>query len=55
MAKNPSSIRYYAQELLHLTANEFNQFREGKLDISDILIERLHQSTGFSKLYFAYF
>ena len=42
-----SDIR--AQELLHLTANEFNQFREGELDISDMLIERLHQSTGFSK------
>jgi hypothetical protein len=42
-----SDIR--AQELLHLTANEFNQFREGELEISDMLIERLHQSTGFSK------
>ena len=35
--------------MLHLTANEFNQFREGELDISDILIESLHKSTGFSK------
>jgi hypothetical protein len=42
-----SDIR--AQEMLHLTANEFAQFREGELDISDMLIERLHQSTGFSK------
>ncbi|MFB0981034.1 MAG: hypothetical protein QMC62_08970 [Alteromonadaceae bacterium] len=42
-----SDIR--AQELLHLTANEFTQFREAELEISDILIERLHQSTGFSK------
>jgi len=42
-----SDIR--AQEMLHLTANEFNQFREAELEISDILIERLHQSTGFSK------
>jgi hypothetical protein len=42
-----SDIR--AQELLYLTANEFNQFREGELEISDMLIERLHQSTGFSK------
>jgi hypothetical protein len=39
----------HAQEMLHLTANEFNQFREGEVDISDMLIERLHQSTGFSK------
>jgi hypothetical protein len=42
-----SDIR--AQEMLHLTSNEFTQFREGELDISDMLIERLHQSTGFSK------
>jgi len=42
-----SDIR--AQEMLKLTANEFTQFREGELDISDMLIERLHQSTGFSK------
>jgi hypothetical protein len=42
-----SDIR--AQELLHLTANEFTQFREAELEISDILIEKLHQSTGFSK------
>lgn len=42
-----SDIR--AQEVLHLTANEFTQFREGELDISDILIDRLHQFTGFSK------
>jgi hypothetical protein len=38
-----------AQEMLHLTSNEFTQFREGELDISDILIDKLHQSTGFSK------
>ena len=42
-----SDIR--AQEMLHLTSNEFTQFREGELDISDILIDKLHQSTGFSK------
>ncbi|NQZ87419.1 MAG: hypothetical protein HRT54_07535 [Colwellia sp.] len=42
-----SDIR--AQEMLHLTSIEFTQFREGKLDISDMLIERLHQSTGFSR------
>jgi len=42
-----SDIR--AQEMLNLTANEFTQFREGELDISDMIIERLHQSTGFSK------
>jgi len=42
-----SDIR--AQEMLHLTTNEFTQFREGELDISDMLIERLHQSTVFSK------
>jgi hypothetical protein len=35
-----SDIR--AQEMLHLTTNEFTQFREGELDISDMLIERLH-------------
>jgi plasmid maintenance system antidote protein VapI len=35
--------------MLQLTANEFNQFREGELDVSDMLIDRLHQSTGFSK------
>ena len=35
--------------MLHLTANKFNQFREGELNISDMLIERLHQSTSFSK------
>jgi plasmid maintenance system antidote protein VapI len=35
--------------MLHLTSNEFTQFREGELDISDILIDRLHQFTGFSK------
>lgn len=38
-----------AQEMLYLTANEFTLLREGELDISDMLIERLHQSTGFSK------
>jgi len=39
----------HAQDMLELTANEFTQFREGELDISDMLIDRLHQSTGFSK------
>jgi len=42
-----SDIR--AQDMLHLTANEFNQFRKSELNISYMLIERLHQSTDFYK------
>jgi hypothetical protein len=39
----------HAQDMLDLTKDEFRQFRKDELDISDILIDKLHQSTGFSK------
>jgi hypothetical protein len=38
-----------AQDMLGLTTDEFCQFKKDELDISDILIDKLHQSTGFSK------
>ena len=39
----------HAQDMLDLTKDEFCQFRKDELDISDMLIDKLHQSTGFSK------
>jgi len=38
-----------AQDMLGLTTDEFCQFKKDELDISDMLIDKLHQSTGFSK------
>jgi hypothetical protein len=35
--------------MLDLTTDEFCQFKKDELDISDMLIDKLHQSTGFSK------
>ncbi|TWX52873.1 hypothetical protein [Colwellia hornerae] len=42
-----SDIR--AQEMLDLTSDEFCQFKNDEFDISDMLIDKLHQSTGFTK------
>ena len=39
----------HAQDMLDLTTDEFCQFKKDELDISDMLIDKLHQSTGFSK------
>jgi hypothetical protein len=39
----------HAQDLLDLTTDEFCQFKKDELEISDMLIDKLHQSTGFSK------
>jgi len=39
----------HAQELLDLTSDEFCQFKNDEFDVSDMLIDKLHQSTGFSK------
>jgi len=38
-----------AQDMLDLTTDEFCQFKKDELDISEMLINKLHQSTGFSK------
>lgn len=39
----------HAQDMLELTTDEFCRFKKDELDISDMLIDKLYQSTGFSK------